>query len=97
MRPAPSQDHQPSASVTVSKNHPSEADASKECSGVSVLTDIQSPDGFFSERGYWTSIAIGTDGLPIISYHDRSNLDLKVYNCGDPGCSGVVFADGFET
>ena len=32
--------------------------------------------------GTWTSIAIGTDGLPIISYYDSTNTDLKVVRLG---------------
>jgi hypothetical protein len=37
--------------------------------------------------GQYTSIAIGTDNNPIISYYDTDNGDLKVYSCGDPECS----------
>ena len=34
-----------------------------------------------------SSIVIGTDGNPIVSYYDRSNKDLKVVHCNDEGCS----------
>ncbi len=37
--------------------------------------------------GLYTSIAIGSDGLPIISYYDATNFDLKVAKCGNPSCS----------
>ena len=37
--------------------------------------------------GWDTSITIGTDGLPIISYRDSTNNDLKVVKCGDAFCS----------
>ncbi len=37
--------------------------------------------------GQWSSIAIGADGLPIISYYDSSNGNLKVVHCGDDDCS----------
>jgi predicted regulator of Ras-like GTPase activity (Roadblock/LC7/MglB family) len=37
--------------------------------------------------GDYTSITIGADGLPIISYLDSTNLNLKVAHCGDPACS----------
>lgn len=37
--------------------------------------------------GKYTSIAISTDGNPIISYYDGSNGDLKIYSCGDANCS----------
>jgi len=35
-----------------------------------------------------TSIAIGTDGNPVISYLDDTNGDLKVARCNDPACAG---------
>ena len=37
--------------------------------------------------GYYTSIAIGTNGNPIISYHDETNLNLKVAACNNPTCT----------
>ena len=37
--------------------------------------------------GYHTSIAIGTNGNPIISYTDFDNFDLKVAACTNPTCS----------
>ena len=37
--------------------------------------------------GYDTSIAIGADGFPVISYHDNTNFDLKVAKCGDISCT----------
>jgi hypothetical protein len=37
--------------------------------------------------GLYTSIAIGSDGLPIISYQDGTNANLKVAHCGDVACS----------
>ena len=36
---------------------------------------------------YYTSITIGTDGLPVISYFDDTNDDLKVAKCGNAACS----------
>ena len=38
--------------------------------------------------GKFTSIAIGTNGKPIISYYDQDNGDLKVAICIDPTCTG---------
>jgi len=34
-----------------------------------------------------SSIAIGADGNPIVSYYDRSNKDLKVVHCNNKGCT----------
>ena len=37
--------------------------------------------------GTYTSIAIGADGFPIISYYDSTNRDLKVVKCLNQSCS----------
>ncbi len=37
--------------------------------------------------GYYTSITIGTDGFPIISYYDYTNFVLKVVHCTNASCS----------
>jgi len=37
--------------------------------------------------GMYTSITIGADGLPLISYFDDTNNSLKVVHCGDPLCA----------
>jgi hypothetical protein len=41
--------------------------------------------------GYYTSITIGSDGLGLISYYDKSNGDLKVAHCGNPACTKDPF------
>jgi len=38
--------------------------------------------------GRYSSLAIGSDGLPIISYYDVANGKLKVASCNDDACSG---------
>ena len=38
--------------------------------------------------GEYTSIAIGEDGLPVISYLDRNLFGLKVMHCNDVACTG---------
>jgi len=38
--------------------------------------------------GKYTSIAIGADNLPIISYYDSTNTSLKVLHCTSTGCTG---------
>lgn len=42
-----------------------------------------------------TSIAIGSDGGVVISYHDVTNQSLRFARCESAGCD-VLFADGFE-
>ena len=48
-----------------------------------VITDID----FIDNVGQYTSIAIGADGLPVISYYDNTNDNLKVAHCGDIDCA----------
>jgi hypothetical protein len=36
--------------------------------------------------GLFTSITIGTDGLPVISYFDGTNSNLKVAKCANASC-----------
>jgi hypothetical protein len=37
--------------------------------------------------GYYTSVAIGDDGNPVISHYDDTNDDLELYVCADAACS----------
>ncbi len=45
------------------------------------------PDPSSNDVGYDTAIAIGADGLPVISYHDATANALRVTHCGDLTCS----------
>jgi hypothetical protein len=41
-----------------------------------------------SPLGYDTSLVIGADGFPIVSYYDdAANGDLKILDCGDAACT----------
>ncbi len=40
--------------------------------------------------GEYASVAIGVDGLPIVSYYDRTNGDLKVAHCESIDCSSAT-------
>jgi hypothetical protein len=54
--------------------------------GLHVATTIDSADNL----GSHTSITIGADGLPIISYHDVTNGALKVAHCSDVACTSAT-------
>ncbi len=53
------------------------------CSSGNTCTTVDSTNAV----GLYTSIAIGTDGLPIIAHHDGTNYDLRVCKCGNASCS----------
>ncbi len=53
------------------------------CSSGNVTTTVDSLDN----RGQYSSIAIGTDGFPVISYYDSTSFDLIVAKCGNASCS----------
>ncbi|MCP4960467.1 MAG: hypothetical protein GY925_14515 [Actinomycetia bacterium] len=38
--------------------------------------------------GYYTSLALHSQGHPVVSHHDLTNGDLNVVRCNDPGCVG---------
>lgn len=65
------------------------------------LADIKTLDSAF-DVGYNTSIAIGIDGFPVISYFDRTNGTVKVAKCGDAACNPALvdlwtIADGGDS
>jgi len=50
-----------------------------------TLTTLDATGGLFGV--FYTSVAIGADGLGLISYSDFTNRDLKVAHCNDPACT----------
>lgn len=44
------------------------------------------------EAGRDSALAIGTDGLPIISHHDDATGDLRVTQCDDVRCASSTTA-----
>jgi hypothetical protein len=55
----------------------------KACSSGNISTTVDSN----GDVGQHTSITIGTDGLPVVSYYDVTNTDLKVLHCGNATCA----------
>ena len=54
------------------------------CSANNTITVV---DPLPSSSGGRTSIAIGTDGLPIMTYYDNVSRNLKVAHCGNADCT----------
>ena len=53
------------------------------CSDGNVSTTVDDP---VNTVGRHSSIAIGTDGLPVISYQDQTARALRVIKCGTRTC-----------
>lgn len=56
------------------------------CTGTSTISLV---DGT-GDVGWFSSIAIGVDGLPDIAYHDMTNGNLKVVKCSSATCMPFV-------
>jgi predicted regulator of Ras-like GTPase activity (Roadblock/LC7/MglB family) len=67
-----------------------------ECTSATTYT-VDSGGG--ADLGRYTSITVGADGLPVISYHDYTNKDLKVAHCSDVACTDATIhiVDGTES
>ncbi len=57
------------------------------CTGVATITTVDTP---LNDVGQYTSIAIGTDGFPVIAYQDYSSYSLKVAKCVNAACTGTA-------
>lgn len=56
----------------------------RACALLAMLLPALDPVGFVGDHA---SIAIGADGLPIISYHDNTAFRQKVVKCANAFCS----------
>lgn len=61
--------------------------ANISCTGAATLTTVDDPANLV---GQYTSIAIGSDQLPVISYLDISDFNLKVAKCANAACTGTA-------
>jgi hypothetical protein len=55
------------------------------CTGFNDITIVDN----VASLGTHTSIAIGVDGFPVVSYFGGTNADLKVAHCRNAACSGI--------
>ena len=53
-----------------------------------VQSTLTLDTGNGNEVGYYSSLAIGTDGLPVVGYFDFDATALKVAHCDDAACTG---------
>jgi hypothetical protein len=54
------------------------------CTEGNVSTTVDDPA---TVVGYYTSVAIGADGVPIVSHHDGTARTLRIAHCGNPACT----------
>ncbi|UPA22890.1 S-layer homology domain-containing protein [Candidatus Peribacteria bacterium] len=57
--------------------------ANAGCTSATTLTTVDAT----GSMGEYTSLALGTDGFPVISYYDTTNTALKVAKCFNSGCT----------
>jgi len=62
------------------------------CDAVSQTTLLDE----YGDVGWNSSMSIGSDGLPLISYYDLTNRNLKVAHCEDAACARPLIAPFFE-
>jgi hypothetical protein len=55
------------------------------CTAGTVSTNVDDPPGL--NVGLSSSIAVGADGLPVISHRDATNGELRVTKCGNAACT----------
>jgi hypothetical protein len=56
------------------------------CTAGNLSTTVDSPG---TVVGLFSSIALGSDGRPVIAHHDETTGTLRVTRCANPTCSGA--------
>ena len=56
------------------------------CSGAATTTVVDSPN----DVGSFSSLAIGADGLPLVTYRDVTNNGVRVAHCPNVFCVGYL-------
>jgi hypothetical protein len=64
------------------------------CTGLNVITTVHNPP---NDVGRNTSIAVGSDGLPVISYRDATIGSLNVAKCASAACNTGASITGVAT
>ncbi|MBP6439634.1 MAG: hypothetical protein KA280_09210 [Thermomonas sp.] len=68
--------------------------ANTACTGIAAALTV---DASANDVGQYSAIAIGADGLPVISYYDNTADDLRALKCGNADCSAgntLTLVDG---
>jgi len=68
-----------------------------DCSGTQDPQTVDTTVGAIGGVGPWTSLALDTNGYPVISYYDVTNGDLKVVHCTNTDCSGTQSQQTVDT
>jgi hypothetical protein len=61
--------------------------ANAACTGAATITVVDDPA---NRVGAYSSLAIGGDGFPVISYQDATAGTLKVAKCANAACTGTA-------
>ena len=66
-----------------------------DCADGTITTTLDAAPPGDAPRGEYSSLALGSDNFPVMSYFDAQSGNLKVAHCGTRNCDGL-FHDGFD-
>lgn len=66
-----------------------------DCADGTITTTLDAALPGEEPRGQYSSLALGADNFPVMSYFDAQDGSLKVAHCGTRNCDGL-FHDGFD-